>query len=168
MVVRKQKKSRKQRGSARHGWGARKKHRGAGNRGGRGKAGTGKRGAQRKTYWLAKGINPLGKKGMIKKRSRKFAKTINISDINKKLNTWIVNGKVGKDAGVIVIDLAMLGYNKLLGTGVPIGKFKINVKSFSKKAKEKIEKAGGEIVSKSKTVNIKVKEGEVNESKENE
>ncbi|MBT7062960.1 50S ribosomal protein L15, partial [Candidatus Woesearchaeota archaeon] len=36
MVIRKQKKSVKQRGSRTHGWGAGKKHRGAGHRGGRG------------------------------------------------------------------------------------------------------------------------------------
>ncbi len=38
-----QKKNKRQRGLSSHGWGHKKKHRGAGNRGGKGMAGTGKR-----------------------------------------------------------------------------------------------------------------------------
>jgi large subunit ribosomal protein L15 len=48
MTTHRRKKNVKQRGSKTHGWGSMKKHRGAGNRGGRGKAGTGKRGDQKK------------------------------------------------------------------------------------------------------------------------
>ena len=48
MTVNRRKKVVKQRGSHTHGWGSKKKHRGAGNRGGRGMAGSGKRADQRK------------------------------------------------------------------------------------------------------------------------
>ena len=41
--MRTRKKNTRQRGSHTHGWGAKKKHRGAGNRGGRGNAGSGPR-----------------------------------------------------------------------------------------------------------------------------
>ena len=43
MVFKSRSKVQKQRGKRTHGWGHGKKHRGAGNRGGRGKAGLGKR-----------------------------------------------------------------------------------------------------------------------------
>ena len=48
MTVNKRKKNSRQRGSHTHGWGAMKKHRGAGNRGGRGAAGSGKRADSKK------------------------------------------------------------------------------------------------------------------------
>ena len=44
MTHNKRKKNSRQRGEWTHGWGAKKKHRGAGHRGGRGNAGSGKRG----------------------------------------------------------------------------------------------------------------------------
>ena len=67
MPVHKRKKVTKQRGSKTHGWGSMKKHRGAGNRGGRGKAGTGKRADTKKPTIInlfgAKGY--FGKKGFL-------------------------------------------------------------------------------------------------------
>ena len=51
----KKKKLVKQRGSKTHGWGSKKKHRGAGNRGGKGNAGSGKRADQKKpSFWKSK------------------------------------------------------------------------------------------------------------------
>ena len=49
MVVNKRKKFSRQRGGHTHGWGSKKKHRGSGNRGGKGMGGTGKRADQVKT-----------------------------------------------------------------------------------------------------------------------
>ena len=43
MTVNRRRKRVRQRGSKTHGWGAKKKHRGKGNRGGKGMAGSGKR-----------------------------------------------------------------------------------------------------------------------------
>ena len=61
MVVRKRKKNSRQHGSTTHGWGAMKKHRGAGNRGGRGLAGTGKRADQMKPlHWKERYFGKLG------------------------------------------------------------------------------------------------------------
>lgn len=122
------KKTRKLRGSRTHGYGMGKKHRGAGSRGGRGKAGSGKRGQQKKSKYLAKHIKHLGKKGF--KLRRKKLKVINVSDISKLAEKGIVD----------------LKDYKLLGRGQIKEKLKVKVKHISKKAKEKLEKAGGEII----------------------
>lgn len=136
MVVRKKKKTVKLRGSRTYGWGAGKKHRGKGHKGGRGQAGVGKRGAQRKTKYLAKGITPLGKRGMTKIRSRKKERVIALKDLNQLLSKW-----TDKE-----IDLTALGYDKLLGTGTLTKKINIGVAKVSKKAKEKLEKLGVKLI----------------------
>ena len=137
MVVNKRKKFSRQRGHHTHGWGSKKKHRGAGNRGGRGMAGTGKRGDALKTlYWKDKKY--FGKHGFKKKGVKKEVKVINIGDIEENLNRFLEKG----DA----IDLGGFGYNKLLGKGRIRSKLKIKVDSASSKAVEKIKKAGGEVV----------------------
>lgn len=134
MPVHKRKKSKRLRGSKTHGWGAMKKHRGAGNRGGRGKAGTGKRADTKKPTIInlfgARGY--FGKKGF--KRPQKTIKpksTINLEQLNK-LEKADIN-------------LTEKNIDKLLGKGKITKKFNIIVKQFSKKAKEKIEKLGGTI-----------------------
>ena len=134
MAVNKRKKNSRQRGSKTHGWGAMKKHRGAGNRGGRGKAGSGKRSDQLKPTIIKHfGLdNYFGKFGF--KRPQKIIKkirTINVGDLNK-LNKTDIN-------------LTELGFNKLLGEGKVSKKYNITVSSCSKLAKEKIEKLGGSI-----------------------
>ena len=71
------------RGTKTHGWGSKKKHRGAGNRGGRGMAGAGKRAEHKKTLILKKYTNAyFGKKGSfsIRKKSKQPEKIINIVD----------------------------------------------------------------------------------------
>jgi len=67
----KRKKVTKQRGSKTHGWGAMKKHRGAGNRGGRGMAGTGKRGDAKKPS-IQKNKKYFGKYGFKSLKKRKI------------------------------------------------------------------------------------------------
>ena len=69
-MINKKKKTRKLRGSRTHKYGMGKKQRGAGSRGGRGNAGSGKRGQQRETKLLAKGIKHLGKRGFKSKRKK--------------------------------------------------------------------------------------------------
>src|SRR3989338_4865093 len=128
MAINKRKKNSRQRGSKTHGWGAMKKHRGAGNRGGRGKAGSGKRSDQLKPTI----INYFGKFGF--KRPQKIIKKIkiiNVGDLSK-LNKTDIN-------------LIELGFNKLLGEGKVSKKYNITISSCSKLAKEKIEKLGGSI-----------------------
>ena len=136
MVVNKRKKFSRQRASHTHGWGSKKKHRGAGNRGGRGMAGSGKRGDALKTlYWKDKKY--FGKYGFKKKGIKKEVKAVNIDYIESNLDKFLDGG---------IIDLGKLGYNKLLGNGKVKSKLKIKVDSASSKAIEKIKKAGGGVV----------------------
>jgi len=133
MPVKIRKKNIRQRGSKTHGWGSMKKHRGAGNRGGRGMAGSGKRAKQKKTLILKLyGNNYLGKRGFNRpQKVIKKIKTINISDLKKFKET--------------TLDFKKLGYDKLLGKGTTKTKYNITINSCSKSAKQIIEKAGGSI-----------------------
>ncbi len=137
MVINKRKKFSRQRASPTHGWGSKKKHRGAGNRGGRGMAGTGKRGDQIKTL-IWKDKKYFGKHGFKKKGIEKEIKTINIDYIEENLNKFLKEGDT--------IDLKNLGYTKLLGKGKIKSKLKIKVDNASKKAVEKVKKLGGEVI----------------------
>ncbi len=137
MVVHRRKKVVKYRGSVTHGGGSRKKRRGAGSRGGRGRAGTGKRAGHKKNV---KGFPALGRKGFTSRQrvGRKLL-VINVGDLEKKIR----KGKIKEGE---LIDLASQGVDKLLGAGKVGSKLKVKVLSFSRQAEEKIRKAGGEIV----------------------
>jgi len=146
MTITKRKKNTRQKGSKTHGWGAMKKHRGAGNRGGRGLAGTGKR-ADHKRQWAFKvfGKDYFGSKGFISK-SRKHINSVTIEHIELKLN-YLINKKIAiQEKDTITIDFKKTKFNKLLSTGTPTHKYTMKIPFFSARAKEKIEKAGGSIV----------------------
>jgi len=133
MTVNRKKKVRKFRGSKTHGCGSKKKARGAGNRGGRGMAGSGKRAKHKKPglLKLAKG-SYLGKHGFFRQTGTVIEqKIINIEELPL----------------VEEVNLTEKGYTKLLSRGIPQMKHNITVPSCSKKAKEKIENAGGKIIS---------------------
>ena len=138
MTTRTAKKSVKQRGSRTHGWGAGKKHRGAGHRGGHGESNIGKRGGARKSRYLAKGIKPYGQSGMGKCRCGASDKTITLSKIYEKLDTWVKQGKVEKNKDTYNVNLTKLGYDKLLGTGKIAEKLNITVAKVSARAKQKL------------------------------
>jgi large subunit ribosomal protein L15 len=55
------------------------------------------------------------------------------------------SGQVKKEGGAYVIDLAKLGYSKLLGTGKLESKLKIVSGKCSKQAAEKVKAAGGSV-----------------------
>ena len=145
MVYNKRKKNSRQRGSMTHGWGAKKKHRGAGNRGGRGMAGTGKRADQRKpSIWT----NPLyfGKHGFKKKNIPVIINAINIGDLNELALRLVAQGKAKKTKDHIEITLADLGYNKVLSAGTIQHKLRIITPFASEKVQSKLQEAGGELV----------------------
>ncbi len=119
------KKNVKFRGSKTHGYGSKKKHRGAGSKGGRGYAGSKKH----KWIWIIKNEPDHFSKKVLKPKNKK--KIINIRDI--------------ENIDSETIDLKKLGYNKLLGTG-KIGRKNIIIDSTSKIAKQKIEKNNGKII----------------------
>ena len=126
MVVRFRKKNRAMRGSMTHGWGAKKKHRGKGSKGGKGYGGSTK---HKRSYIYAHKRDHFGKKGFhaLKEKNR----IINVGELEK-----ISEGKSE-------IDLTAMRYDKLLSKGNISKPLTIIAQAFSKIAKEKIEKAGG-------------------------
>jgi len=145
MTVNKRKKNTRQRGSKTHGWGAKKKHRGQGNRGGRGMAGTGKRADSKKpSVW--KDQDYFGKHGFVSKTPGVKIKEVNIGFIEQHINKFLSGGLAKNEGGFYHVELEKLGFNKLLGDGKVSAKFRINVKYASKTAVEKVKKAGGEII----------------------
>ncbi len=138
MTVNKRSKNSRQRGSCTHGWGSMKKHRGAGSRGGKGRAGSGKRADTKKTT-LWKNKEKPGKTGFTSICGKKV-NTITISDLEQH------HKKYEEKNGILDVNLNKLGYDKLLSNGIVKHKFSIKIDRYSKKAKEKIENAGGEII----------------------
>jgi len=144
MII-KRKKATRYRGSQTHGGGAKKKRRGAGSRGGRGMAGSGKRADQKKpTILKLYGNSYFGKKGF-KSKNKKYIKPITIQTIETKLYSWLKKGILKKEKEEIKINLKELGYNKLLSKGKIKNKYDIEVEYASKNAIEKIQKSGGKI-----------------------
>jgi len=163
MAIGKSKKKKKSvnmrgKGMGSHGWGARKKHKKSGHRGGSGMAGTGKRSDQKKTL-ITKlyGHKYFGKQGIT---SRSMAKDkgrrINVSEIETNIQKY--GKKTGDKWSVELKKYKILGGSK---TYVVKNKLVITAKEASKSAIEKVKKAGGEIVLpklEKKTVEKKVKE----------
>lgn len=129
MVMNKRKKNSRLRASQTHGWGAKKKHRGAGNRGGRGMAGSGKRADQKKISIL-KLKDYFGKHGFTARRTVESSQTINVDALDT----------LGE-----AINLKEMGYTKLLGSGKVTGKHTITVGYATARAIKKVQDAGGSI-----------------------
>jgi large subunit ribosomal protein L15 len=143
MAVNKRKKNSRQRGSKTHGYGAMKKHRGAGSRGGRGMAGSGKRADTNKpSNWK---LRYFGKRGFKSKKQVVEIKAFNLLYIEDKLNSLLKKKMVEKEGDFYNVDAEKLGFNKLLSKGNVSNKFKIKVMYASKNAVEKIKSAGGDV-----------------------
>lgn len=124
-------KKNKQRGSMTHGWGSKKKHRGAGSRGGVGRAGITK---HMKLHFKKKGISvgARGYKSMRHKGIKPRVRSVNIRELAK-----LAGGR--KE-----IILREFGYDKVIGAGNISFPLKVMAKGFSAKAVEKIEAAKGQ------------------------
>lgn len=134
MKVHKRKKNSRIRGARTVGWGFRQKHKGHGNKGGFGKAGTGKRADHKKQVALESDRKRkyFGKQGATSRgTARKRYEKINLCDV--RANLFSREG--------CKIDLSK---HKILGKGDGF-KAEILAKSASKSAVEKMEKAGGRI-----------------------
>lgn len=145
MVVRREKKSRKMHGYRNRGWGSIGQHRKSGSRGGRGAAGMHKH----KWSWIVKNYRDwFGRKGFVPRSpsSTPKASEINIGQIEEVVNKMLEAGTATMENNKIVIDLSKMGINKLVGYGEITHPVKVIVWSASKKAIEKIEKIGGEII----------------------
>jgi len=144
MKIKKRKKVSRQHGRkmGTHGWGARKKHKKSGHKGGIGMAGSGKRADHKKTLITKKyGHSYFGKQGVTSRGTKRDKENrINIGDIQEKYKAGEVELK----------DYKILGKGEVLQGGVPHkgakNKFIIKARAASKSAIEKVKKAGGEIV----------------------
>jgi len=136
MKIKKRKKSTRYRGSQTHFRGHRKRTRGLGNKGGVGMSGTGKRSGQKKTLVMKLyGAEYFGKDKTLRRgRIPPKLKVMNLGEINANLGSF----KKTKEG----YEINLKGY-KILGDGDTTEKLIITASSFSKSAKEKIEKAGG-------------------------
>ena len=127
------------------GHGHKKKNRGAGHRGGRGKAGSGKRG-NAKIMKITSGNKYLGKTGFTSIKSLKPFNIITLKEIQDKLPVLISSGKMTQNKDIFEINLTELGYDKLLAKGNVAVKLNIVVNSASKNAIAKIEAAKGKVI----------------------
>jgi len=123
-----------------HGWGARKKHKKTGHKGGKGMSGSGKRADHKKTLVTKLyGHGYFGKQGITSKGTQKDKRDrINLEQIEKNLKKY---GKKTSEG----FEVNLSSY-KILGTGEVKNKLIINAKEASKSAIAKVEKLGGKIV----------------------
>ncbi len=165
----KTKKSKKMRGKGMgtHGWGARKKHKKSGHRGGKGMSGSGKRADQKKTlinklygndYFGKQGITSRGTKRDIRKR-------INLRTIELNIGSYLKKGNAKKTTKGTEINLK--AYKILSKTKKYILKEKLIIiaKEASKSAIEIVKKAGGEIILPIKKEKKVVKKKEIKKKK---
>ena len=145
MTTHKRKKVGKYRGSQTHGGGAKKKRRGTGNKGGTGRASTGKRAHARKpSVWA----DPLyfGRHGFHVPYKLEKITAINVDYLCEKIDDFKAKGMAAEKAGAYEIDLSKSGFNKLIGSGLCSKKMIIKVKYASSNAVEKVKEAGGEVI----------------------
>lgn len=143
MVVRKEKKSRKLRGSRYMGYGV-AQHRGSGQRGGFGKAGLHK---HKWSYILKYDRDYFGKHGFKTPKSVKEEDVpINLLELEALVEKMCKEGVKMEEGGKIIIDVTKFGYNKVLGKGKITKPIIVKAKKFTEKAIEKIKSAGGEII----------------------
>ena len=120
-----------------------KKGRGAGLRGGRGNAGCHK--TKRIMYERVGRV--WGAHGFKRPQTVVMANNaINLKIVEESAAEWVDQGNASKKGKVVSIDLKKMGYDKLLGTGVPSQAYKITISAASAKAVEKVEAAGGEVI----------------------
>tara|TARA_Y100000296_G_scaffold73400_1_gene90862 strand:+ start:847 stop:1416 length:570 start_codon:yes stop_codon:yes gene_type:complete len=147
MKTKKRKKSSRMHGRAMgtHGYGARKKHKKSGHKGGKGMSGSGKRADHKKTL-----INKLhggkyfGKQGITSKGTKRDKRNrINLQEIELNLKTYIKKSIAKKTKDGFEINL---NNYKILGKGEIKNKLIIKANEFSKSAKNKVEAKEGEII----------------------
>ena len=119
---------------------------GLGKTSGRGHKGAGQRSGNKKRPWFEGGQMPISRRlprrGFTNIFKEKF-QIVNISDIINFKDGSIIDPASLKDSGLIRSSLKPV---KILGNGSIKNKIKISASAFSTSAKEKIEKAGGEII----------------------
>ena len=146
MVVRRERKSRKLRGRSRTmGWGSVGQHRKSGSRGGKGAAGLGK---HEWTWTIKYAPDWYGKRGFTPRRSRAsyHKSVVNVGDLAEIVDRLKSTGKAKMEDGMVEVNLADMGVEKLLGEGEIMAPVKVIVSEASETAVKKIEEAGGKVV----------------------
>ncbi|MDT7865300.1 MAG: uL15 family ribosomal protein [Desulfurococcales archaeon] len=146
MVVRRERKSRKLRGRSRTmGWGSVGQHRKSGSRGGKGAAGLGK---HEWTWTIKYAPDWYGKRGFTPRRSKaSYHKTVvNVGDLAEIVDRLKSTGKAKMEDGMVEVNLADMGVEKLLGEGEIMVPVKVIVSEASETAVKKIEEAGGKVI----------------------
>jgi len=142
MQAKRKKRSRIRAAKITAGHGHKKKNRGAGHKGGKGRAGSGKRGHS-KIMKVTEGKLSLGKKGFT--TIKKADKIINLREINSSLISLYNEKKVSLSKEIYNINLTKLGYNKLLSKGGIDFKLHVTVQKATKRAIEKVKNVGGDV-----------------------
>jgi large subunit ribosomal protein L15 len=130
----------KYRGSRTCGGGTHKNRRGAGNRGGRGRAGIN---AHHFVKWYMEMGGPVfGKNGFFHNPAV-FVPAMDVGIIDQIVPSLLAQGIAKQEGDAIVVNAADLGIEKILGSGRVNRKLHISAAAFSEQAKAKIEKTGG-------------------------
>jgi large subunit ribosomal protein L15 len=130
----------KYRGSRTCGGGTHKNRRGAGNRGGRGRAGIN---AHHFVKWYLELGGPVyGKDGFVNQTATTVP-TMDVGTIDQIVPALLAQGVAKQEGDAVVINTADLGIEKVLGSGRVSRKLNISAPAFSEQAKAKIEKMGG-------------------------
>ncbi|KDE56002.1 uL15m family ribosomal protein [Methanoculleus sp. MH98A] len=130
----------KYRGSRTCGGGTHKNRRGAGNRGGRGRAG---QRDHRFSHFYLKGEIANGKHGFINKTSVPVS-ALDVGEIDQMAEALLREGLATQEGDLIALDAAELGIEKVLGGGRVTHKMSISAREFSERARTKIEEMGGQ------------------------
>jgi large subunit ribosomal protein L15 len=130
----------KYRGTRTCGGGTHKNRRGAGNRGGRGRAGIN---AHHFVKWYKEMGGPVFGKDGFSNSSAIDVSVMDIGIIDQIVPSLLAQGIAKNEGDAIVINIADIGIDKVLGSGRVTKKLNIFAPAFSESAKIKIEKMGG-------------------------
>ena len=128
------------RGSRTCGGGTHKNRRGAGNRGGRGRAGIN---AHHFVKWYKEMGGPVFGKDGFSHNPQTTVTAMDVGSIDQIVPSLLAQGIAKRDGDAIVINTADMGIEKVLGSGKVTQKINLSAPSFSETAKAKIEKMGG-------------------------
>jgi len=142
MVRRFKRKSRYLRGSRTHSWGRVGQHRKSGSRGGRGRSGRHK---HKWTWVMAYDREYFGKHGFYQPVRVEW-RGINVGTLDQLVEGLVERGLASVEGDAIVVDLAKIGYNKLLGGGRATRKLIVRTPAATRTAVRKVGEAGGKVI----------------------
>ncbi|HVL87685.1 MAG TPA: uL15 family ribosomal protein [Candidatus Thermoplasmatota archaeon] len=141
-MAKKTNKTHKNRGSREHGRG-KKKGRGAGLRGGKGHAGSF---GHRILHYRLYDPEHFDRKGFNRPQQVFEPQVaIDLRQLEERAERFLADGSVTREGDVYTVNLADVGYNKLLSTGTPRRKWRITVERASGNAVTRVKESGGEV-----------------------